>query len=927
MPLSKCKVNMDYTLIYFFQNKNRNLKVKKIIWIFFIVLLGVDSAYPNQSLTPAQLQMIKQAGYGNYLEQLKRDASKSINDDINYQSIENNISITKRPSEIVSNMQDKQTILFQDRNSSEDIFDFLEQNNSIINDKKTLIRYGSSFFDNKNTINPYSIPTPDSYILTKGDKLSITVYGIDNGHFMSRIDRDGSLTIDRVGRVVLAGVSFETAKKVIKSKIRQAFPTATDIVITISEFTPIQVVLSGLVKAPGLYNLTSFSTIKDALMQSGGILPNGSYRNIVLKRSGKVIKVFDLYRLIRYGDDSSDVMLQNGDILIVKPIKKSIKLFGSVNMPAIYELKDDENFITLISLASGLKPNADQHNIRLKRYKKNREIKVLSISLSQLYKINPKNGDEVTVFDISPQMAKSVIFEGNVAINGEVELPKDHRLSSLFKKVLHKFGKKGFFKFNTNYSFGLVIYGDHIKSFNLSNVLKGYEDLRLYGGEKIHIFKRNDLQKNEYIYAVGDLVDSVKREYAFINGMSVRDLFHIVQFKRIQDGTIVSPSFKVKITRVEKDKEKIYTIDSIKKPNFKLKPFDKVEFFDINAITDQNQATINGEVFIPGNYSFKGKYITIGKLIKLAGGLTKKALLSNCEIARYKIQGDERIREVFNVNLKDIIKSNYKIYPDDEVKIFPISNWRDKKYITLRGEVKYPGRYAINSGEKLASVIKRAGGFTKNAFIEGAIFTRENVKKLQEEQIKESLDKLKNRAIALQSEGANIGEDKDAKQRMLLSIKELEKKANELKPIGRISMHLYLDLDRFENSPYNITLKDGDKLYIPQMTDTVTVIGQVLNQNTFIYEPDLTANDYIEKAGGLNQSADDEHIYIVKANGEAFRYQRSFFKVDKEIFKGDTIVVPMKLDAISNLQFSKDVSDILYKLAVTAASLKTVGAL
>jgi protein involved in polysaccharide export with SLBB domain len=307
--------------------------------------------------------------------------------------------------------------------------------------------------------------------------------------------------------------------------------------------------------------------------------------------------------------------------------------------------------------------------------------------------------------------------------------------------------------------------------------------------------------------------------------------------------------------------------------------------------------------------------------------LTKKALLENCEIARYKVEGDERVREVFNINLKEAMRKNFKIYPDDEIKIFAISNWKKKMYITLKGEVRHPGRYAITVGEKLASVIKRAGGFSENAFVEGAVFTRESVKKMQEKQIKESLSKLKNRALALQSKGSSVGEDENAKEKMLLSIKELEKKANEIKPIGRISINLYLDLDRFENSPYNITLKDGDSLTVPAMIDTVSVIGQVLNQNTFIYDPKLSVEDYIEKAGGLNQSADDDHIYVVKANGEAYRYKRNFFSANKEIFKGDTIVVPLKLDAISNLKFTKDVSDILYKLAVTAASLKTVGAL
>ena len=163
---------------------------------------------------------------------------------------------------------------------------------------------------------------------------------------------------------------------------------------------------------------------------------------------------------------------------------------------------------------------------------------------------------------------------------------------------------------------------------------------------------------------------------------------------------------------------------------------------------------------------------------------------------------------------------------------------------------------------------------------------------------------------------------------MLEVVKQLEKKAQEIKPIGRISINLYYDMDRFEQSPYDITLKDGDSLYIPTMSDTVTVIGEVLNPNTFVYEPNTTVDSYLEKAGGFTQVADEDHVYLVKANGEARRVDSSFFEGNKkEVFKGDTIVIPMKLEIVSNIKYAKDVTSILYQLAVTAASLHTVGAM
>lgn len=161
---------------------------------------------------------------------------------------------------------------------------------------------------------------------------------------------------------------------------------------------------------------------------------------------------------------------------------------------------------------------------------------------------------------------------------------------------------------------------------------------------------------------------------------------------------------------------------------------------------------------------------------------------------------------------------------------------------------------------------------------------------------------------------------------MLLAVTQLEKEAAAKKPIGRISINLYYDLARFTNSPYDLTLKDKDTLYVPSINDTISVVGEVLNQNTFVYNGENDAKDYIQKAGGITDLADEDYIYIVKANGEAEKYETDyFFGGANDVFKGDTIVVPMRLDTVSDVAFTKDVTQILYQLAITAASLKTVG--
>jgi polysaccharide biosynthesis/export protein len=300
--------------------------------------------------------------------------------------------------------------------------------------------------------------------------------------------------------------------------------------------------------------------------------------------------------------------------------------------------------------------------------------------------------------------------------------------------------------------------------------------------------------------------------------------------------------------------------------------------------------------------------------------------MSRCEVARYETKNDQRVRTILSLDLKKAMELNLEVLEDDEWTIFAIENWNEKKYVEIKGEVKYPGIYSIAEGEKLSSILIRAGGFTSHAFVEGSVFTREEVKELQTKRLEENLDKLKTKAMQANASANGVGEKTEDKKNMLAAVTQLEIEASSNKPIGRISLNLYYDLNRFTNSTYDLTLKNKDVLYVPSMNDTITIVGEVLNQNTFVYDSKNDAKDYIKKAGGVTELADEDYIYIVKANGEAEKYTTDyFFGGANNVFKGDTIVVPMKLDTVSDLAFTKDITQVLYQLAITAASLKTVG--
>ncbi len=867
----------------------------RFLLLMFLFCAGLFSA----QITPEQIQLIQQAGYSQ--EDLSKALSNTTKEEVD-----------SKKEQIVQNVVVKEVPKEQSTSSS-------------------ISRYASQFFNNKNNIDPYSIPTPQNYILNYADKITINIFGGQNQKFNLPITKDGNITIPQVGELKIIGLSFEEAKKLILDETKKAYPNSTNILVDISEFSSIQVTISGLVNAPGLYNLSSFSTIKDALINSGGILNSGSYRNISLKRDGEIIKTFDLYSLVRYGSSSSDMVLKNGDIIMVNPISTEVTLKGQVKNPAIYELKSKESFKTLFDFASGLEAKANTNAIKLKRYVNN-NIKVYTLSLDELYKMTPSNGDEIEVFALSAQNANLVKITGNVLIPGEKELPRDASLTTLLNNELKIFGQNGFFKENTNYDYALIKNLDISKSFNLKKVLSGETPITIKSGDEIRIFNKSELQDIPYIYAQGEIVNDEKRKYDFYDGLKAKDLFSIVNFKteKVVDDrriALIPDKTKVQVNRVENDKKITYFVDIQTDGNFEINAYDEVTFFDFSSTNDIKKATIKGEVFIPGTYNITTN-TSINDLIKIAGGFTKKTLMTRCEVARYEIKDNERIRTILNLDLQKAIDLNLQILEDDEWTIFAIENWNEKKYVDLKGEVRYPGRYNITEGEKLSSVISRAGGFTNHAFVEGAVFAREEVKQLQIQRIEESLDRIRTKAIQANASTNDIGEKTQDKQNMLLAVTQLEKEAAAKKPIGRISINLYYDLARFTNSPYDLTLKDKDTLYVPSVNDTISVVGEVLNQNTFIYNSKYDAKDYLEKAGGATELADKEYIYIVKANGEAQRVKNDYFwGSSNEVFKGDTIVVPMKLDTVSDLAFAKDVTQVLYQLAITAASLKTVGGL
>lgn len=821
--------------------------------------------------------------------------------------------------------------------TNEDVYKAV-QKDKIKKDKLELKKFGETFFSNKNSVNPYAIPTSENYILTSGDKLSANIYGAQTNNFELVVDRNGNVEVPNVGIIKVGGLTYGDAKSTILAQLGKAYPQST-IVLDIAYYNTIQVFLSGEVKSPGLYNVPSFATVKDLLMVANGIGSSGSYRNITVKRDGKIVEHFDAYKVIQSGHDEVSKLLRNGDVVSVGHANKQVSILGHVATPGIFELTGNETFKHLLGYASNFTYDANKNNIKLTRFSNNESSKVYTLSWDKLLSMKPENGDMVEIFPLSVLAKNKVELKGNIVHEGERELPLDGKLYTLLTKEISIYGKNNFFLENTAFDFAMIkrrnILGNHeIIAFDINDILEKKREIILKEADEIYISSKLQLGENPYVHVSGKVVDKEGR-YQYFDNMDLASLFMSVKFKtEILDENNSTKSVHVnksyiKLTRIQNNKTEVLALNLEKDASVKLRSLDRIEFFNLYDTSARHTANITGEIYQPGVYDLK-EGATVQNLIALAGGLTKKAYLKEIEMVRYKVLNSERVRNVINLDFNNPEHQTMTLNDDDQLIVRAIPKWGEVKYIELLGQVKFPGKYPVEDGETLSDIIGRAGGFTDMAFVKGAVFTRKSAQELQQKEMIRSLQELKQQTMYMASVPSEAKESNTGYKKLLLAMVEtLEKDAARTVPLGRVIMALNRNMEKFKQTSYDVPVEDGDKLYIPKTNKTITVLGEVMSPNTFIFDEKLSLEDYIQKAGYYKkESADKGSIYVIKSNGNAERLDNGYFLSSNiSLEYGDTIIVPKKIEVTSNMSIISAIADITFKLAVTIASLNTVGAI
>ncbi len=354
--------------------------------------------------------------------------------------------------------------------------------------------------------------------------------------------------------------------------------------------------------------------------------------------------------------------------------------------------------------------------------------------------------------------------------------------------------------------------------------------------------------------------------------------------------------------------------------NLKLQPFDTIRIFG-RYETDAPTVTIRGEVLRPGDYPMS-EGMTAARLVRMAGGFKRDALLESADLTSYDVKGGNRLTEdLTSVPIGAAVSgsdpnADIPLKPGDILSIHQITNWNDiGESVTINGEVRFPGSYGFHDGERLSSVLRRAGGLLPTAYPMGAVLVREQVRDLQQQSREELIRQIEANSAAARLSPAAAANASETLQLISAQKNEVLSELKNHPPTGRMVIHITADIDSWANSPRDIELRRGDVLTIPKRPGFVLVTGQVYNATALTFSPGKTADWYLSRAGGTNTSANRKEIFIIRANGSVVgRHSGTWFGggvLSTKLDPGDVVVVPQKIIG----------SSILWKSLLTAGQI------
>ena len=600
---------------------------------------------------------------------------------------------------------------------------------------------------------------------------------------------------------------------------------------------------------------------------------------------------------------------------------KSVNVFvlGEVSEPGIYNLTILSNPLAAFFESNGIKKSGSL-----------REIKYISnsgdVKTIDLYKLFVKtkplpmlqfsSGDMIVV----PPIGKVVGINGAVNRSGIYELRSNEQLSELIEMAggfLPTAGKKRIRIERISPENKKVVENLEFEDQSTFNRLS--QNTRIENGDLVTV-----IEISPYLHNYVEITGNVNNEgtYQLKDGMTVLDL--VEEAGNLRKGTYMERAEILRFTGaelpeiIEINLEKL--LEGSLEENIKLEEWDKLKVFTKKEIEEQFFVSISGEVEKPGNYILHPE-MTVGDLVFAA----RKYESARNEAELFRLDPEKGF-SLEKINLADAGDLQIKLKPMDYVSIKRKPYYSELGYATLTGEFKNPGTYPIEIGTTLGEIIDRAGGFTENAYLEAAIFTKKSVQKLQREALENLIKETRLRLIAEQRAvmGSLASEEDKLAQMKYIQLQEQQLESlKEIQDPGRVVINL------LDPKQLDVPLENGDRIEVPRLTKTVQVIGEVYNATGITYEEGLSLNDYIEIAGGPKPTANTKEIYIRRASGKVekgnIRSPSGKMGGSVKIKPGDTIIVPEEVKiGRSGWEVLAFTADVFYKIGLAVAAFAVI---
>ncbi|MDQ3000973.1 MAG: SLBB domain-containing protein, partial [Fibrobacterota bacterium] len=593
-----------------------------------------------------------------------------------------------------------------------------------------LVRFGYDFFKNNNAgVVDGSLPALPEYILSPGDEIQIYTWGRENQNRNVIIDNEGMFRYPPLEPMRMAGLKFDNASKNIIAALEKIHGIKAS--VALGKLRSIRIMVLGEVSSPGSYVVPAGATVTSALFKSGGITNIGSLRGIQVRKGGQSNITLDLYDMLLRGNSRGDVQLLSGDAVFVPVAPIQIAVTGMVKRPAIYEVRSGTKVLYALELAGGLSSSAFKGRVRLDRVESHKRKVVLDVGMEKVggnSNVSLQDGDILNIEEVLSREYDVVYLQGNVNRPGRYEYKKGMTIRDLVPGVKD-------LKTETFFTYGHIKrsseddQGALLLPFSLKDVFENNTSVPLMPRDTVIVYSKYDIMDQPEVKISG----VVRRpgKYPFVDKMRISDLViagggltmeaylheaHLIRSLNIKESdSLYSTLLKVNLANL---------IDNPgDENNVELRPSDSLIIFPRENFVLPKAITINGAIKKSGSFELT-QNMGVPELISQAEGLTKNTYKVRIEVVRRIIERDSVVkREIHSLNLKDLLEGRRKfgLQDGDAVYIRDVVDHQGAIGVTLAGEFNFPGRYEASKGERISSLIRRAGGFTPAAYLNGAV--------------------------------------------------------------------------------------------------------------------------------------------------------------------------------------------------------------